>query len=106
MAQLQDFGSEIRIYRDIKREGGGGWTLKNDRGKPVKPQNRTARDELKQILSHFNIQHDNPCVIMTQDVSWSKHSKEWTVFLHRWAGNFWKILMQPQNFFSLRKQLY
>lgn len=65
----QEFGTEIRVERTIKTVGTSGWKLKNDRDKEVKVQNSTPKQELQRIMSHFNIRWDNPCVIMTQDVS-------------------------------------
>jgi len=66
------YGTEITIQREIRRKGQGvgGWKLFGESKREVKrDRNVTIRDELKRILHHFNIQYDNPCVMMTQDVS-------------------------------------
>jgi len=84
------YGNEIGIQRDLRR-GRGANTYKmlgsrrNARGErmTVSIKNSTIKHELSQILNHFNIQYDNPCVLMTQDVSreYIKNSTDATKYL-------------------------
>ncbi|OHT00085.1 RecF/RecN/SMC N terminal domain containing protein [Tritrichomonas foetus] len=57
------FGKKITVTRKIRR-GGSTFEISN------LPKNRaTAREELTKILQFFNIQVDNPCTIMHQDIA-------------------------------------
>lgn len=59
------YGKSIVIERRLVRTGSGGYKVKSIQGKTISSQLR----EVKQILSQFNIQIDNPTTIMTQDIS-------------------------------------
>jgi len=67
------YGKVITIERRIT-ESGQGFTMKDERGKKVGHK----REDLQELLDHFNIEVENPCVIMTQD-----KSRE---FLHAGSG--------------------
>ncbi|GLJ46058.1 hypothetical protein SUGI_0970300 [Cryptomeria japonica] len=58
------YGDKIIIERRIL-ESSSTTTLKNYQGKRVTQK----RDELHELVEHFNIDVENPCVIMTQDKS-------------------------------------
>ncbi|KAL6007827.1 hypothetical protein ACLOJK_033330 [Asimina triloba] len=58
------YGDLIRIERRIL-ESSSTTTLKDHKGKKVSHR----KDELREIVEHFNIDVENPCVIMSQDKS-------------------------------------
>ncbi|KAL8539574.1 hypothetical protein ACS0TY_001254 [Phlomoides rotata] len=58
------YGDVITVERRIS-ESTSSITLKNSQGKRI----GTRREDLREIVEHFNIDVDNPCVIMTQDKS-------------------------------------
>ncbi|XP_047326989.1 structural maintenance of chromosomes protein 6B [Impatiens glandulifera] len=58
------YGDAILIERRIL-ESGGSTVLKNSQGKKV----ATRREDLLELIEHFNIDVENPCVIMSQDKS-------------------------------------
>lgn len=67
------YGKVITIERRIT-ESTNGFSMKDERGKKV----GYKREDLQELLDHFNIEVENPCVIMTQD-----KSRE---FLHAGSG--------------------
>lgn len=67
------YGKVITVERRIT-ESGQSFTMKDERGKKVAHK----REDLQELLDHFNIEVENPCVIMTQD-----KSRE---FLHAGSG--------------------
>lgn len=67
------YGKVITIERRIT-ESSHSFTMKDERGKKVGHK----REDLQELLDHFNIEVENPCVIMTQD-----KSRE---FLHAGSG--------------------
>ncbi|XP_022990852.1 structural maintenance of chromosomes protein 6B-like isoform X1 [Cucurbita maxima] len=58
------YGNVIIIERRIS-EASGAIVLKDSQGKKVS----SRRDELRELVDHFNIDVENPCVIMSQDKS-------------------------------------
>ncbi|XP_066916524.1 structural maintenance of chromosomes protein 6-like [Clytia hemisphaerica] len=60
-----EYGDSIIVERKISSEGTGSYKIKNKEGKVVS----TKKDELVNILDHFNIQIDNPVSILTQNTS-------------------------------------
>ncbi|XP_023549860.1 structural maintenance of chromosomes protein 6B-like isoform X1 [Cucurbita pepo subsp. pepo] len=58
------YGNVIIIERRIS-EASGAIVLKDCQGKKVS----SRRDELRELVDHFNIDVENPCVIMSQDKS-------------------------------------
>ncbi|XP_073129869.1 structural maintenance of chromosomes protein 6B isoform X2 [Henckelia pumila] len=58
------FGDVIIVDRRIS-ESTSSITLKNSRGRRV----ATKKEDLREIIEHFNIDVENPCVIMSQDKS-------------------------------------
>lgn len=60
----QIYGDVITIERRIS-ESSGSTVLKDHRGKKV----ASNKDELRELVEHFNIDVENPCVIMSQDKS-------------------------------------
>ncbi|XP_078170918.1 structural maintenance of chromosomes protein 6B-like [Carex rostrata] len=58
------YGDTIIIERRIT-ESTSSTTLKDSQGKKVSQR----KDELRELVEHFNIDVENPCVIMTQDKS-------------------------------------
>ncbi|KAJ3698353.1 hypothetical protein LUZ61_002058 [Rhynchospora tenuis] len=60
----ETYGDTIIVERRIT-ESTSSTTLKDSQGKKV--SNR--KDELRELVEHFNIDVENPCVIMTQDKS-------------------------------------
>ncbi|KAG6600185.1 Structural maintenance of chromosomes protein 6B, partial [Cucurbita argyrosperma subsp. sororia] len=58
------YGNVIIIERRIA-EASGAIVLKDSQGKKVS----SRRDELRELVDHFNIDVENPCVIMSQDKS-------------------------------------
>ncbi|GAB2284966.1 hypothetical protein Dimus_019421 [Dionaea muscipula] len=67
------YGDVIIIERRIS-ESSGSIIMKDRQGRKV----ASAREELRELVEHFNIDVENPCVIMTQD-----KSRE---FLHSGSG--------------------
>ncbi|KAF6175414.1 hypothetical protein GIB67_036505, partial [Kingdonia uniflora] len=60
------YGDVIIIERKISASGGSNSTiLKDCHGKKV----ASRRDDLRDLVEHFNIDVENPCVIMSQDKS-------------------------------------
>lgn len=59
-----DYGEKIIIERRIT-ESGNTSVLKDSQGKKVS----SKKEELQELVDHFNIDVENPCVIMTQDKS-------------------------------------
>ncbi|XP_051143758.1 structural maintenance of chromosomes protein 6B [Andrographis paniculata] len=58
------YGDKIMVERRIS-EASSSITLKNSQGKRV----GTKREDLREIIEYFNIDVENPCVIMSQDKS-------------------------------------
>ncbi|KAJ7525604.1 hypothetical protein O6H91_17G058500 [Diphasiastrum complanatum] len=58
------YGSKIIIERRITNNGNT-FTMKDSEGRKA----AAKRDELQELVEHFNIDVENPCVIMTQDKS-------------------------------------
>ncbi|KAK4702049.1 structural maintenance of chromosomes protein 6, partial [Phenoliferia sp. Uapishka_3] len=63
--EAEKFGDSITIERRINRGGGGSYRVRNNNGSTV-DRNKAAVDK---ILDHFEIQVENPLVILTQDAS-------------------------------------
>lgn len=61
----QDFGESIIVERRIHQDGASVYKLKNKEGKAVS----SRREDLVQMLDHFNIQVDNPMIILSQDAA-------------------------------------
>ena len=61
-----EFGPTIEIERRISDRGGSTFKLKSSQGKTV----ATGQNELKQLLTHFQIDACNPVVCLTQVQSW------------------------------------
>jgi structural maintenance of chromosomes protein 6 len=59
------YGKTIIIERKIDKNSSSNYKIKDEFGK-VQEKTRT---ELQLILNQFNIHIDNPCTIMTQDIS-------------------------------------
>ena len=62
----QRYGDTITITRKLTRSGGSKFEIKDF---PGKSNPSIVRAELDRILGYFNIQVDNPCSIMHQDVA-------------------------------------
>ncbi|EXC13936.1 hypothetical protein L484_006634 [Morus notabilis] len=60
----QIYGDAITIERRITASAGP-TVLKDNRGRKV----ASRKDELRELVEHFNIDVENPCVIMSQDKS-------------------------------------
>ncbi|KAL3837884.1 hypothetical protein ACJIZ3_022475 [Penstemon smallii] len=58
------YGDVIIVERRIS-ESSSSITLKNSQGKRV----GTKKDDLREVVVHFNIDVENPCVVMSQDKS-------------------------------------
>ncbi|CAM6106305.1 unnamed protein product [Calypogeia fissa] len=58
------FGDTILVERRIV-ESGGSFCLKDSQGRKV----GTKKDDVLEVVEHFNIEVENPCVVMTQDKS-------------------------------------
>lgn len=58
------YGKIITVERRIT-ESGQSFSMKDERGRKVGHK----REDLQELLDHFNIEVENPCVIMTQDKS-------------------------------------
>ena len=67
------YGKVITIERRLTQSGQS-FNMKDERGRNVAHK----REDLQELLDHFNIEVENPCVIMTQD-----KSRE---FLHSGSG--------------------
>jgi chromosome segregation ATPase len=67
------YGKVITIERRLTQSGQG-FNMKDERGRSVAHK----REDLQELLDHFNIEVENPCVIMSQD-----KSRE---FLHSGSG--------------------
>jgi chromosome segregation ATPase len=64
------YGNEIRIKRELIRNKGSTYKIQTAGGRNVQLEpGITSRKELERILDYFNIQKDNPCIMMTQDAS-------------------------------------
>ena len=64
------YGNEIRIKRELVRGKGSTYKIQTSAGRNVKLERGiSTKKELDRILDHFNIQQDNPCIMMTQDAS-------------------------------------
>ncbi|KAK9095454.1 hypothetical protein Scep_026923 [Stephania cephalantha] len=86
------YGHTIIIERRIS-ESTSSTTLKDQHGKKV----ANRKEELRELVEHFNIDVENPCVIMSQD-----KSRE---FLH--SGNDkekFKLMKLENNVFSIFEQ--
>lgn len=59
------YGKTITIIRTIARSGSSGYKVKSDSGKTI----ATTRREVLMVMEQFNIQIENPCVILMQDTS-------------------------------------
>lgn len=71
--KFDDYGEKITIERRIT-ESGNTTVLKDSHGKKVSAK----KEDLQELVDHFNIDVENPCVIMSQD-----KSRE---FLHSGSG--------------------
>ncbi|KAI5060286.1 hypothetical protein GOP47_0024706 [Adiantum capillus-veneris] len=92
--KFDDYGGKIVIERRIT-ESGNTTVLKDSHGKKV--SNR--KEDLQELVDHFNIDVENPCVIMTQD-----KSRE---FLHSGTGKdkfkfFYRATLLQQVFDLLK----
>lgn len=61
----QVYGEKIIIERRVDKNNTSSYKLKNEQGEVISKK----RSDIQTILDQFNIQIDNPCSIMTQDVS-------------------------------------
>jgi structural maintenance of chromosomes protein 6 len=59
------FGDVIIIERRFSKDGSSGYKIKAKNGSVVS----TKREELQDILDHFNLQVDNPMTVLTQDTA-------------------------------------
>ncbi|KAI3838663.1 hypothetical protein MKW92_042114 [Papaver armeniacum] len=59
------YGDVIVVERQIRDSGSNTTVLKNHRGVTI----GKTKDVLKELVEHFNIDVENPCVIMSQDKS-------------------------------------
>jgi chromosome segregation ATPase len=59
------FGDVIIIERRFSKDGSSGYKIKAKNGSVVS----TKREELQEILDHFNLQVDNPMTVLTQDTA-------------------------------------
>jgi structural maintenance of chromosomes protein 6 len=59
------FGDVIIIERRFSKDGSSGYKIKAKNGSVVS----TKREELQEILDHFNLQVDNPLTVLTQDTA-------------------------------------
>ena len=59
------YGDTITVERVINATGGASLKIKNQFGNDV----GSTRDQLIRITDHFNIDVDNPIVVMSQDAS-------------------------------------
>ena len=59
------YGNSIIVERSIRREGAGGYKIKNAHDKTI----ATSGAEIEAILDHFNIQINNPISVLNQDMT-------------------------------------
>jgi structural maintenance of chromosomes protein 6 len=59
------FGDVIAIERRFSKDGGSGYKIKSKSGQTIS----TKREDLDEILDHFNLQVDNPMTVLTQDTA-------------------------------------
>eukprot|EP00298_Acanthocystis_sp_HF-20_P018611 c21997_g7_i1.p1 GENE.c21997_g7_i1~~c21997_g7_i1.p1 ORF type:complete len:1092 (-),score=479.25 c21997_g7_i1:93-3050(-) len=60
----EKYGKKIVIEKKLIRDGSGGYKVMNERGEEV---GRSFKNDILPILQHYNIQPENPCVVLTQD---------------------------------------
>ena len=61
------YGDAITVVRTVLASGGGGYRLKDAKGRIVKE--KKTKEELDKILYSFGIQVDNPIAILNQDAA-------------------------------------
>ena len=62
---VESYGNSITVERTINAGGSAPFKIKNQWGKDV----GSSRDQLTRITDHFNIDVENPIVVMSQDAS-------------------------------------
>ncbi|CAI5974139.1 unnamed protein product [Closterium sp. NIES-65] len=60
-----EFGPRLTVERRITDNGSSTLALKDFRGRKV----RSKREDLDELTAHFNLDVDNPCIVMSQDKS-------------------------------------
>ncbi|GJP63875.1 hypothetical protein CLOP_g20907 [Closterium sp. NIES-67] len=60
-----EFGPRLTVERRINDNGSSTLALKDFRGRKV----RGKREDLDELTAHFNLDVDNPCIVMSQDKS-------------------------------------
>lgn len=68
----ETYGASIKIRRTLLRSGRGSYLLFNAADKRLGPETRGGRPvygEIGRMLARFNVQIDNPAVVMLQDTS-------------------------------------
>eukprot|EP00054_Salpingoeca_dolichothecata_P030049 m.241366 g.241366 ORF g.241366 m.241366 type:complete len:1125 (+) comp26586_c0_seq3:158-3532(+) len=61
----KQYGKKLTVERTIRQDGTSSYKTLNEKNKTVS----TGKDELNEILDHFNIQVDNPIAVLNQDNS-------------------------------------
>jgi hypothetical protein len=92
----EEFGDTIIAEHTLERSGAGSYKLR-DSAEGAKPR-RSSKAEFEQMCVHFNIQANNPCVLLTQE-----HAK---AFLHK--GNEhdrYKFFLQAANLETRKNDL-
>eukprot|EP00301_Raphidiophrys_heterophryoidea_P007720 c12951_g1_i3.p1 GENE.c12951_g1_i3~~c12951_g1_i3.p1 ORF type:complete len:1060 (+),score=306.62 c12951_g1_i3:276-3182(+) len=81
--QPSRFGRCIVVERKLSNDGQSGYKVLNENNEEM---GRSVKQDLQPILQHFNIQTENPCVVLTQDhcrtfIQSSKDDKMYELFM-------------------------